>query len=283
MFPLYLWLPNAYSKTTAPVAALFAIMTKVGIYSIIRVHGTLFGETAGELAFYHIPWVLNIGLFTLLLATLGVMAAKQIRSLVAYLVLASVSVLLVATGINTSEALSGTIYYMIHSTFIAGGFFLLADILVTQRGGVDSIETKTAAFQRSILTGGIFFIFAMGAAGLPPLSGFFGKVMILSSAIENPEMALIFTMLIVSSVLIVISLARAGSSIFYDIDREKEVIPYTLNKSALTAVLFLFLFSPLMVIFANPITEFLDMLGVELMRTTSYIEAVLNITVEVTK
>ncbi len=283
MFPLYLWLPNAYSSTTAPIAALFAIMTKVGLYSIIRVHGTIFGENAGELAFYHAPWVLNIGLVTLVLATLGVMAAKEIRSLIAYLVLASVSVLLVAVGINSVEALSGAIYYMIHSTLIAGGFFLLADILVNQRGGVNTIDTKTAPFEYSILTGGFFFVFALGAAGLPPLSGFFGKVMILNSAIENTQMGTIFTLLIISSILIVVTLSRAGSTIFYDTNNDEPKLQYKLNRSSLSSIVFLFIFTPLMVVFANPLTEFLSVTATELFTPAGYIEAVLNTTIEVAK
>ncbi len=280
MFPLYLWLPNAYSKTSAPVAALFAIMTKVGIYAIIRVHGTIFGEDAGELAYYHIPWVLNIGLVTLILATLGVLSSKDLKTQVAYIVLASVSVLLVSIGVNTAESLSATIYYMIHSTLTAGAFFLIADIIVKQRGGVGDIMTQTAPFAKARLTGGIFFILGIAAAGLPPLSGFFGKVMILNSAIGDVQMGAIFTLLILSSLLIVVSLARTGSNIFYDIKQDADVMEFTLKRSSLYSVLFLFMFLPLMVLFANPITEFTSLVGVELFNTTNYIESTLNTTLQ---
>jgi multicomponent K+:H+ antiporter subunit D len=280
MFPLYLWLPNAYSKTSAPVAALFAIMTKVGIYGIIRVHGTLFGENAGELAYYHIPWVLNIGLITLILATLGVLSSKDLKTQVAYVVLASVSVLLVSIGINTAESLSGTIYYMVHSTLTAGGFFLIADIIVKQRGGVENIMIQTAPFKKAVLTGSLFFIFAVASAGLPPLSGFFGKVMILTSAIENSQMWIIFTLLIVSSLLIVVALARTGSNIFYDTKQEDETLSFSLKNSTLYSVVFLFAFIPLLVVFANPITEFTSSIGTELSNTTNYIESTLNITLQ---
>lgn len=280
MFPLYLWLPNAYSKTSAPVAAFFAIMTKVGIYAIIRVHGTIFGENAGVLAYYHIPWVLNIGLVTLILATLGVLASKELKTQVAYVVLASVSVLLVSIGINTAESLSGTVFYMVHSTLTAGGFFLIADIIVKQRGGIGNIMTQTAPFSKAILTGSIFFVFAIAAAGLPPLSGFFGKVMILSSALENTHMGIIFTLIIISSLLVVVALARTGSNIFYDTKPEEKVLPFTLKNSTLFSVMFLFMFIPLMVIFANPITGFTDSIGTELLDTTSYIESILNITLQ---
>lgn len=280
MFPLYLWLPNAYSKTSAPVAALFAIMTKVGIYAIIRVHGTIFGENAGELAYYHIPWVLNIGLVTLILATLGVLGSKELKTQIAYIVLASVSVLLVSIGVNTAESLSATIYYMIHSTLTAGAFFLIADIIVKQRGGIGDIMTQTAPFAKARLTGSIFFILGIAAAGLPPLSGFFGKVMILNSAIGDTQIGAIFTLVIVSSLLIVVALARTGSNIFYDTKQDAEVMSFSISKMTLNSVLFLFLFLPLMVLFANPVTEFTNSIGSELFNTTNYIESTLNTTIK---
>jgi multicomponent K+:H+ antiporter subunit D len=280
MFPIYLWLPNAYSKTSAPVAALFAIMTKVGIYAIIRVHGTIFGENAGELAYFHIPWVLNIGLITLILATLGVLSSKDLKTQVAYVVLASVSVLLVSIGINTAESLSATIYYMIHSTLTAGVFFLVADIIVRQRGGTGDIMTKTAPFELARLTGGMFFVIGIAAAGLPPLSGFFGKVMILNSAVEDIQVGMIFTLLILSSLLIVVALARSGSNIFYDTEAEKETMKFSINNSSLYAIAFLFMFLPVMVIFANPVTEFTNTIGSDLTNTANYIESTLGVSMQ---
>ena len=280
MFPLYLWLPNAYSKTSAPVAALFAIMTKVGIYAIIRVHGTIFGENAGELAYYHIPWVLNIGLITLILATLGVLSSKELKTQVAYIVLASVSVLLVSVGVNTAESLGATIYYMIHSTLTAGAFFLVADIIVKQRGGIGDIMTQTAPFAKARLTGSMFFVLGIAAAGLPPLSGFFGKVMILKSSIADTQVGIIFTLLILSSLLIVIALARTGSNIFYDTKQDSQELKFSLKNSSLYSVIFLFIFLPLMVIFANPLTKFTSSIGEELFNSTNYIESTLNTTIQ---
>ncbi|QOG12414.1 monovalent cation/H+ antiporter subunit D [Arcobacter sp. FWKO B] len=280
MFPLYLWLPSAYGRTSAPVAALFAIMTKVGIYAIIRVHGTLFGYGAGELAYYHIPWVLNIGLITLILATLGVMSAKELRTQIAYIVLASVAVILVSVGINSQNALSGTIYYMIHSTLIAGGFFLLADIIIKARGNGD-LNSQMPIFQNGILIGSIFFVFAIAAAGLPPLSGFFGKIMILSASLDNAQSGSILVTVLLSSLLIVISLAKTGSTIFYDTTPNVQPTAYKLSKSSMAAVIFLFSTGPLLVIFANPITDFTQILANDLFEINGYVKAVIDIYMEI--
>lgn len=281
MFPLYLWLPNAYGKTSAPIAALFAIMTKVGIYAIIRVHGTIFGSSAGELAYYHIPWVLNIGLITLILATLGTLSSKEIKNQVAYIVLASVSVLLISIGINSADALSGTIYYMFHSTLLAGGFFLIADVIVKARGGVGEIDKQMPIFQNAILIGSLFFAFAIATAGLPPLSGFFGKIMILSAALDSVQSASILATILISSLLIIVALAKTGSAIFYDTTTNVNPTEYSLRKSTLASIIFLLSFAPILVIFANPITEFTNTIATNLFDTSGYVTAVLNLTVEI--
>ena len=276
MFPLYLWLPSAYGRTSAPIAAFFAIMTKVGIYSIIRVHGTIFGENANKLAFYHTDWVLSLGLITLILGTFGVLSSKDIKNQVAYLVLTSVSILLVAIGISSQEALSGAIYYMIHSTFMAGGFFLVADVIVKLRT-TGSLNKQMPIFNNPIITGSLFFIFAIAVAGLPPLSGFFGKVMILFAALEHMQKAIILAVVLTSSLLIVVALARSGSFIFYDTTPDvKPLQEYKLSKSTLASIFYLFAFAPILVIFANPITEFTSEIAMNLFDSTNYINNVLN-------
>lgn len=276
MFPLYLWLPEAYSRTSAPVAALFAVMTKVGIYSIIRVHGTIFGDLAGELAHYYTPWLVGLGIITLILSTFGVMRADELKKLVAYLVIVSVSVLLIAIGIASEKSLAGAIYYMIHSAFIAGTFFLLADIIATQRGEFKDKITKAPSFKNAVFVGTLFFITALSIAGLPPFSGFIGKVMILSSAIGYVQQTLVMSSIIISSILVVITLALAGSQIFYDTDRERNLLEKSTNKLSYIGVIFLFSFSVIMVLFANPLDEFTNTTASELYNPNSYIEAVIG-------
>lgn len=276
MFPLYLWLPEAYSRTSAPVAALFAIMTKVGLYSIIRVHGTIFGDLAGELAHYYAPWVVNLGIITLFLSTFGVLRAKELKKLVSYLVIVSVSVLLIAIGISTTNALAGGLYYMIHSTFIVGAFFLLADIIANQRGEFGDKIVKAPSFKNAIFIGSLFFIVSLSTAGLPPFSGFIGKVMILSSALGYVQQGMVFTSIILSSILVVIALAYAGSQVFYDTDSDTPPYEKSTNKLSYISVIFLFSFSILMVLFANPLDEFVNTTASLLHTPERYIAAVLG-------
>jgi multicomponent K+:H+ antiporter subunit D len=276
MFPLYLWLPAAYANTSAPVAALFAIMTKVGIYSIIRTHGAIFGEGAGELAFFWTPWVLGLGLLTLALAALGVLASRGLREQVAYLVLASVATLLIGVGLNSPAAMSATFYYLIHSTLVAGGMFLLADMVARGRGEIEDKFTSAPIMPNAIIIGSLFMFGAVAMTGMPPLSGFLGKVLILSAALDQAWFFAILTVILIAGLLTIIAMARSGSLLFYRTQPCHTLPGESLNKSALVAVVGLFAASPLLVIFANPVTGFTELVAQQQFDTASYIEAVLT-------
>lgn len=287
MFPLYLWLPQAYANTSAPVAALFAIMTKVGLYAIIRIHGTLFSDQAGELANIHIPWVLWLGLVTLLLAALGAMASRNLREQVAYLVLASVATLLVGIGINSIAAMSATIFYMLHSTLIAGAMFLIADWIRQGRGDVQDQFIRAHAMPNAILVGSLFMIGAIAMTGLPPLSGFIGKLLILSSALTHPDFFWILGVILVSSLLLIISMARSGSLLFYNVlPKEtchtvdgKEVCetPKTMPLNGTASVLGLLSAAIILVVFANPFHQFTDSVANQIFDSRTYQQQVLEV------
>ncbi|WP_428085938.1 monovalent cation/H+ antiporter subunit D [Candidatus Thioglobus sp.] len=284
LFPLYLWMPIAYTHTSAAVAAMFAIMTKVGIYAIIRVHGTIFGDGAGDLANYYVPWILGLGLLTLILAAFGVMAGRGLREQVAYLVLASVATLLIGVGLNSTLALSGSLYYLIHSSLIAGGLFLLAGIITRGRGHFKDRFESGYALPSAVLIGSLFMFAAVAMTGMPPLSGFFGKVLILSAALDHQWAGLILAVVLVAGLIMIISMARSGSLLFYQtIDNETQnetnkpladVKP--VNRIAVIVVIGLFTISPLLVIFAKPITTFTESAAKQQFDNKSYIEAVLS-------
>lgn len=278
LFPLYLWMPTAYTNTSAPVAALFAIMTKVGIYAIIRVHGTIFGDDAGILTDFHLPWVLGLGLLTLVLAAFGVMAAKELREQVAYLVLASVATLLIAVGLNNPLALSSGLYYLIHSTLIAGGMFLLADIISRGRGSFADKFESGFAMPSAILIGSMFMFGAIAMTGMPPLSGFFGKVLMLNASLSHPWFAWVLAVVLIAGFITIVSMARTGSLLFYDTkDKTAEhTSGEPLNKLSMMAVIALFVASPVLVIFAQPITAFTEATAKQQFNSQAYVEAVLS-------
>lgn len=287
MFPLYLWLPAAYSNTTAPIAALFAIMTKVGLYAIIRIHGTIFGESAGDLAFIHIDWVLWLGLITMLLAAFGAVASRTLREQIAYLVLASVATLLIGVGLNSETALSATIFYLLHSTLLAGAFFLLADWIRQGRGEVEDQFVSTFAMPRAVFVGALFMFAAIAMSGLPPLSGFIGKLLILNAALAHPDFFWILGVVLVSGLLMIIAVARAGSLLFYNVRPHerchsvdgKEIceVPKTLSLKGGASIYGLLSIAVILVLFAKPIHSVTDSIAAEFFNANIYQQQVLEV------
>lgn len=276
IFPLYLWLPGAYAHTSAAVAALFAIMTKVGLYAIIRVHGTLFSEQADGLAGLHADVVLILGLVTLAMAVLGVFASRALKEQTAFLILASVATILIGVGINTTASLAATLYYLIHSTLIGAGLFLLADIIARARGSYSDRLRAGAPIKHAIFIGSVFFITAIAIVGMPPLSGFIGKVMILESALSSTFSAWIYAVILLGSLLMIMAMARSGSILFYQVDTSLDGDGEKLNLRATAMALILVLASPVLVIAAGPVSEFTQSVASQLSNHQAYINAVMS-------
>ncbi|TWI48007.1 multicomponent K+:H+ antiporter subunit D [Pseudomonas duriflava] len=274
LLPLYFWLPRAYAGATAPVAALFAVMTKMGVYSILRVYTLLFGPEAGELAQLAPPLLWPLALATLALGSVGALAAKQLQELVAYLVLVSVGLLLAGLSLGRTESIAACLYYLIHTTWITGGLFLLSDLLARQRGDTGSALVAGPPLNAPLLLSGLFFFGAVSIAGLPPLSGFLGKVLILRSA-TLPEARWLWPVLLLSSLGLIIALSRAGSTVFW---RTQAVEPThrKVDGWRVFAVAFLMSGSVILVVIAKPLTRYLDQAAEQMMSPGAYIEAVLQ-------
>jgi len=211
LVPLHLWLPAAYANTSAAVAALFAIMTKVGVYAILRTQTLLFGSNGGELAGLFDPWLLPLALTTLALASLGVLAAQGMGQMAAYLVVASVGTLLAALALKPSGMAAG-LYYLVHSSFSAALMFLLADAIRRRRPLSGDRFVPDADMAQHALWGALFFVAAIAAAGLPPLSGFIGKFLILRA---TPQHLWVWAILLLAALAATMALARAGSALFF--------------------------------------------------------------------
>lgn len=257
LLPLHFWLPTTYASASAPVAALFAIMTKVGVYAIIRVFTLIFGEEAGLLANLAQPWLWPLALLTVTVGTLGALAARDAQLLLANLVVVSAGTLLVGFALQNTQALSASLYYLLHSTWIAGGMFLLLDVVSRQRGRKGSALENGPALLQPQLLAGLFFFGAIGLAGLPPLSGFFAKLMLLSSVTASEQALWLWPVLLLSSLGALIALSRAGNVLFWRAGQMK-VQDAIRDDGRLAAAVLLLALSPLLVLLAQPMTAYLQ-------------------------
>lgn len=277
--PLYLWLPNTYAAASAPVAALFAIMTKVGVYSIIRVHGVMLGPDAGHAALAAAPWILPLALVTTVLGVLGALAAHSLARLVSYLTVSSVGVILIGVGLFTTEALSAALYYTVHSTLVMAALFLLVELVASQRGKVGDHLQPAAPVAQPVLLGLMTLLGAASAAGLPPLPGFLGKLMVLESAAPSAAHTMVWAVVLGAGFFTLVGLARAGSILFWSVlpDRPGECGAGS-SWRLTTATLGLLGVSLLLAVAASPMKRYTDAAAMQLADRNGYAEAVLNAT-----
>lgn len=278
ILPLHLWLPSTYAAASAPVAALFAVMTKVGVYSILRVHGVIFGTDAGASALTVEPWLLPLALGTSVLAVFGMLAAHTLPRMVAYMTVASVGTILAALGLFSEAAWSAALYYMAHSTLIIAALFLLVELVSAQRGdAADRLEAGPAVAQPALL-GLLMLLAAASAAGLPPLPGFIGKLMVLQASSGHEAQTWVWTVVLLVGFLTLIGLARAGSVLFWSVRSETNDSGTAAGASPrlVLATVSLIGAGVLMSVLAAPLKRYTDAAAVQLVDRRAYQEAVLG-------
>jgi multicomponent K+:H+ antiporter subunit D len=274
LLPLYLWLPEAYARAPAAVAALFTIMTKVGLYAILRVFTLVFGADAGLLADLAWPWLLPAGAATMVLAALGVVGAPRLRIGVAYLVLLSAGMLFVAFALANRGAISAGLYYLPHSVFVTAALFLLADIIQRHRGSTGDYLMPIASMPGKTVPALLFLVAAISVTGLPPLSGFIGKLQLLNSVPES-VIGWVWAAILVSSLMAIIGLSRSGTRLFWRVDPVPEgTAPMPLRRSEIAATMLLLGYGVAMTLFAGPLLRYTDATAAQLLDTGATVERV---------
>jgi multicomponent K+:H+ antiporter subunit D len=273
--PLHLWLPGAYGHTSTVVAAMFAIMTKVGAYAILRVYSLMFGPDSGPAAGLIDPLLLPLALITVVAGTVGVLASRRLAQQAAYLVVVSAGTLLTAFGLNGAAAIAAGLYYLAHTTFAAAALFLLADILGKARGSLRDHLTAGPDLAQNQVLAAVYLLIALAVSGLPPLSGFIGKWLILQSSLGTSSAPWVLGVLLVTGLLGVIALARSGSALFFETDPAANAgnAPCL---SDLAAPLLLVLIGIAMVVYAGPVYEFSQAAAKQLVQPGAYLDAVLQ-------
>lgn len=273
--PVSLWLPGTYAATSAPVAALFAIMTKVGVYAIWRVHGVVFGEGAGPSTQVAQGLLLPLALVTGALGVLGALAAGTLSRLVAWLTVSSVGTLLAALAIGGQAAWGAALYYLVHSTLIMAGLFLLAELVAAQRGGAaDQLRPASPVAQPALL-GLLLLLAAASGAGLPPLPGFIGKVAVLEAAAGHAQAVWVWAVVLCVGFVTLLGLARAGSVLFWQVRHEDPPCAAGASPRLLTATLVLMGASVLLSVLAAPVLAYTQAAAVQLVDRQAYARAVL--------
>jgi len=242
-WPLNFWLPTTYAAASAPVAAVFAIMTKVGAYVLLRLSPLLFGPQAGPSAGFGLSWLLWGGMATLLFGTVGVLAAQSTARLAGYAVIVSSGTLIAAAGLGDAGVTSGALFYLAVSTLALGAFFLLNELVERSRmAGADVLSVTREVFgddedeqedgeseevgakipATTAVLGISFGMVGLLLAGLPPLAGFAAKFSIMASVLGLDGAAVVSAgrwfligLLVVSGLAVLVAMIRTGINIFW--------------------------------------------------------------------
>jgi multicomponent K+:H+ antiporter subunit D len=273
LVPLHFWLPASYAEAPAPVAALFAVMTKVGAYAILRVYVLIFGPDVAVTGGMAGDWLLPAALVTLAVGMVGVLGARSIGHLAAYAAIGSMGTLLIAIALFTPEATVAALYYMVHSTLAGAMLFLVADMVRRGRAGEDRLVPGPVLAQHG-MTGALFLFAAVAMAGLPPLSGFLGKLLVLDATAGDASVAVIWTVVLAGSLVAVVGFARAGSVLFWNTSGGP-VQDGAVGPLAVTAVFALAAMVVALTLFAGPVTAFMGETAVQMFDVEGMIAATL--------
>ncbi|MCU1729625.1 monovalent cation/H+ antiporter subunit D [Pseudomonas sp. 7P_10.2_Bac1] len=254
MWPLNFWLVPAYSSASAPVAALFAIMTKVGIYTVLRLWTLLFSGQAGASAYFGSDWLIYGGMATIVCAAIAILAAQRLERMASLSILVSAGILLSAVGFAQPNLISAALFYLVSSTLALSALFLLAELIERSRSSSESlIEDDADALpalveppprgtnlddEQKVVVGqiipwamaflGLSFIgCALLIIGMPPLSGFIGKLGLLNALLNPAGLGndihtpvstaawCLFALLILSGLASLIAFSRMGIQRFW--------------------------------------------------------------------
>ncbi|WGW05611.1 monovalent cation/H+ antiporter subunit D [Tropicibacter oceani] len=286
LFPVHFWLPASYANAPAPVAALFAIMTKVGAYAILRVHTTVFGPGSPGTEDLAGTWLFPAAIVTIAIGAFGVLGARRLMPLIAYSVIGSMGTLLVAVAVFSAPATSAALYYMVHSTFAAACLFLIADLVVTRRSS-DALSPQPATVQNGLFAA-LFFGAAIAMAGMPPLSGFLGKLLVLDAIRQPGQMGWAWSAILIGSLLTIVGFARAGTVLFWKstatagpvLDETAELdaaqdLPAPATVAQVAPVMLALAILGGLAIFAGPVSAYLQDTSAQLFDRQGYVDAVL--------
>ena len=299
MWPLGFWLPRTYAAAVPPAAAVFALLSKVGIYALLRVYLLLFGTDMGWAGNFGEEWLLFGGIATVAYGTIGVLAARTLSRVAGFCVIISSGTLLASIGAGEGTSLSPILFYMVSSTLGLSAFYLLLE-LVERRETEASIqaivepvfddeytgrlaepegdEVGIVIPATIAILGGGFAFCALLLAGLPPLSGFIAKFAIIHNLINLGDEVLtevwVFVFLLIGSGLaILIATTRAGIDLLWE-PSDKPQPPLRLAEAVPVGVLLAVCLG--LMIFASPVMRYMERTSLSLQDRQGYINAVLG-------
>ncbi len=275
MFPLFNWLPDSYPTAWSPVTAVFAgLLTKVGVYCLIRTQTLLFPETR--------PSVLLLVLagLTMVVGVLGAIAQNDMKRILSFHIVSQIGYMLLGLGLFTVAGLAGAVLFLVHQIPVKTSLFL-ASGLVEEGAGSTALNRVGGLLRRAPLTAALFGLAALSLAGIPPFSGFVGKLSLIEAGFGVEEYAIAGVALLVS-LFTLFSMAKIWNGVFWGTpedptlrmsDGSTQLRSPRIMNGATIALVGLTL---AVAVFAGPIYDLCVRAAEDLLEPTAYVNAVLG-------
>lgn len=273
IFPLSAWLPDSYPTAPAPVTAVFAgLLTKVGIYAILRLETLLF--PASQLS----NLLLAAAALSLVIGILGAVAQTDLKRVLSFTLVSHMGYMLLGLGVSTRLGMTATIFYVAHHITVQSTMFLVAG-LIEQRGGTTNLARLGGLAKAAPVIAVLFFVPAMNLAGIPPFSGFIGKVGLVEAGIayDRPAGWILVGASVLTSLLTLYAIAKIWNRAFWQAPSEDVVAnDHPVPRVMTGATTALVAFSVGLTLVAGPLMTYSDEAARAVLERTPYVSAVLG-------
>ena len=270
IFPLFFWLPASYHTPPAAIAAIFSgLLTKVGVYALIRVFTLIFLQ---DTQFTH-TLILILACLTMFIGVLGAMSQNDFRRILSFHIVSQIGYMLMGLGLFTPLALAGSVFYIVHHILVKTNLFLVSGVV--ERLGHTAILKKLGGLYRSQPVLAILFLIpAMSLAGIPPLSGFFAKFNLIKAGLIESQYLVVAVALLVS-LFTLYSMIKIWNEAFWKLNPQKiDNSQVKLSKSMVLPIGFLAILTLFVGFAIGPVFTIALRAGVQLANPAQYIAAV---------
>jgi Formate hydrogenlyase subunit 3/Multisubunit Na+/H+ antiporter, MnhD subunit len=270
VFPLFFWLPDSYPTAPSSASAVFAgLLTKVGVYCLIRVQTLLF---PGELS----DLVMIVGIATMAIGVIGAIAQQDMKRLLSFHIISQIGYMIFGLGIGGAAAIAATIFFLIHQIPVKTSLFLVEGI-IERDSGTSSLNEVSGLARRSPMLAVLFLLPALSLAGFPPLSGFLGKFAVVRAGFDSQQYVGVGVALVVS-LLTLMSMAKIWVGAFWG-----EAMPerptgdvgiLRHHRSMAAATMSLVAMTVAIAVAAGPLYEFATQAAIQMLDVATYVSAV---------
>ena len=268
VFPLFFWLPDAYPTAPSSVSAVFAgLLTKVGVYCLIRTQTLLFPGEMQDL-------IIAVGALTMVIGVVGAISHRDMKRILSFHIVSQIGYMVVGLGIGGGAAIAATVFYLMHHIPVKTALFLVEGV-VEKDSGSGSFESVSGLARRSPILAALFLVPALSLAGLPPFSGFLSKFAIVRAGFDS-EQYLVVGVALAVSLLTLISMTKIWVAAFWgEVAPDPSAGGVLRNHRLMTTGTVAIVAMSLVVAFgAGPLYDFAVRAAAQLVDVAGYVDAV---------